>query len=50
MSLSAEPDVDYLARVVHIVDSEHEQLMNGMQVYSRSRSTKGTYRKFRYVS
>src|SRR5229473_3412678 len=48
--VSAEPNVDYLARVVRVGDPEHEQLMNGMQVYSRSRSANGTYRKFRYVT
>jgi hypothetical protein len=50
LSVSTEPGVDYLARVVRVGDPEHEQLMNGMQLYSRSRSQNGTYRKFKYVS
>jgi hypothetical protein len=49
LSRSTEPNVDYLARVVRVGDGEHEGLMNGLQVYSKSRSANGTYRKFRYV-
>jgi hypothetical protein len=49
LSLSTEPNVDYLARVVRVGDADHEDLINGMEVYSRSRSANGTYRKFRYV-
>jgi len=48
LSRSNEPDVAYTARVVSVNDPEHEDLMDGMQVYSRSRSAKGTYRKHRY--
>src|SRR6266700_2476565 len=50
LSLSTDPAVDYVARVVRVGQAEHEQLMNGMQVYARSRSQNGTYRKFRYIS
>jgi HKD family nuclease len=50
LSHSGEPNVDYLARVVRVGDAEHDELMNGLQVYSRSRSARGTYRKFRYIS
>ena len=50
LSQSAEADVDYLARVVRVGEAEHEELMNGMEVYSRSRSNNGIYRKFRYLS
>ncbi|SRR6266478_4433646 len=48
-SISTEAGVDYFAQVVRVGDPEHEQLMNGMQLYSRSRSQNGTYRKFKYV-
>src|SRR6266699_1081806 len=50
LSLSTDPAVDYVACVVRVGQVEHEQLMNGMQVYARSRSQNGTYRKFRYIS
>jgi hypothetical protein len=49
LSRSTEPNVEYLARVVRVGDGEHEALMNGLEVYSRSRSANGTYRKFRYT-
>lgn len=49
LSQSTDPNVDYAARVVRVGDPEHEELMDGMQVYSRSRSQHGTYRKFRYI-
>jgi HKD family nuclease len=45
---STEPGVDYSARVVRVGEVDHDELMNGMQVYSRSRSKNGTYRKFKY--
>jgi HKD family nuclease len=50
LSLSTDPAVDYVARVVRVGQAEHEELMNGMQVYARSKSQNGTYRKFRYIS
>lgn len=50
LSRGMEPNVDYIARVVRVGDAEHDALMNGMQVYSRSRSANGTYRKFRYIA
>ena len=50
LSRATEPNVDYVARVVRMGDPEHDELMNGMQVYSRSRSANGTYRKFRYLT
>jgi hypothetical protein len=49
LSVSNEPNVDYAAQVVRVGSPEHEALLNGMQVYSRSRSASGTYRKFRYI-
>jgi hypothetical protein len=49
LSVSNEPNVDYIAQVVNVGAVEYEALMNGMQVYTRSRSANGTYRKFRYV-
>lgn len=49
LSRSTEANVDYVAQVVHVSDPKHEDLMDGMQVYSRSRSAQGTYRKFRYT-
>jgi hypothetical protein len=49
LSRSTEANIDYTARVVHVNEPEYENLMNGMQVYSRSRSANGTYRKFRYL-
>ena len=49
LSVSNEPNVDYIAQVVRVGDDEHEVLMNGMQVYARSRSASGTYRKYRYI-
>jgi HKD family nuclease len=49
LTRSTEPNVDYVAQVIRVHDAEHEQLMDGMQVYSRSRSANGTYRKFRYI-
>lgn len=46
---SNEPNIDYVANVVRVGSAEHEALLNGMQVYARSRSASGTYRKYRYI-
>lgn len=50
LTMSSEPNVDYIAQVVRVGTDEHEELMNGMQVYTKSRSANGTYRKFRYIA
>ncbi len=49
LSVSNEPNVNYVAQVVNVGDPEYDTLVDGMQVYGRSRSANGTFRKFRYI-
>lgn len=46
---TAEPNVDFEVSVVRVENPQHDELMNGLQIYNRSRSANGTYRKYRYI-